>query len=151
LTSDFKYLANNFEADGEDIVTAPLHLEAAGAMLTNRRFYLVVAGAGAVFGGSFALDQTMRSHLRSMGSSTADLLQNVSMGVSARPPPCSTVMGFTAASRARDSARSPPARVLASRRSLTSESRPRSAGSDRPKAPAIPRSFMGDSRSYLVT
>jgi hypothetical protein len=80
LTSDFKYLANNFEADGEDIVTAPLHLEAAGAMLTNPRFYLIVAGAGAVFGGSFALDQTMRSHLRSMGSSTADLLQNVSYG-----------------------------------------------------------------------
>jgi hypothetical protein len=26
LTSDFKYLANNVEADGEDIVTAPLHL-----------------------------------------------------------------------------------------------------------------------------
>ena len=78
LTSDFKYLANNFEADAEDIVTAPLHLDAAGAMLTNPRFYLIVAGAGAAFGGSFALDQTMRSHLRSMGSSTADLLQNVS-------------------------------------------------------------------------
>lgn len=80
LTSDVKYLANNFEADGEDIVTAPLHLEAGGAMLTNPRFYLVVAGAGAAFGGSFALDQTMRSHLRNMSSSTADLLQNVSYG-----------------------------------------------------------------------
>jgi hypothetical protein len=80
LTSDFKYLANNFEADGEDFVTAPLHLEAAGAMLTSPRFYLIVGGAGAVFGGSFALDQTMRSHLRSMGSSTADLLENVSYG-----------------------------------------------------------------------
>lgn len=47
-------------------------------MLTNPRFYLIVGGAGATFGGSFGLDQTMRSHLRSMGSSTADLLQNVS-------------------------------------------------------------------------
>ncbi len=80
LTSDFKYLANNFEADGEDVVTASLHLEAAGAMLTSPRFYLIVGSAGAVFGGSFALDQTMRSHLRSMGSSTADLLENVSYG-----------------------------------------------------------------------
>ena len=80
LTSDFKYMANNFEADGESIVTAPLHLDAAGAMLTNPSFYLVAAGAGAAFGGSFALDQTMRSHLQSMGSSTADLLQNVSYG-----------------------------------------------------------------------
>ena len=67
LSSDFKYLANNFEADAEDIVTAPLHLDAAGAMLTNPRFYLIVAGAGAAFGGSFALDQTMRSHLREYG------------------------------------------------------------------------------------
>jgi membrane-associated phospholipid phosphatase len=78
LTSDFKYLANNFEADAEDIVTAPLHVGTAGAMMTNPRFYLILGGAGAAFGGSFALDQTMRSHLRSMGSSTADLLQNVS-------------------------------------------------------------------------
>jgi membrane-associated phospholipid phosphatase len=80
LTSDFKYLANNFEADAEDIRTAPLHLGSAAAMLTNPRFYLIVGGAGAAFGGSFALDQTMRSHLRSMSSSTADLLQNVSYG-----------------------------------------------------------------------
>ena len=80
LTSDFKYLANNFEADGEDIVTAPLHLDAAGAMLTNPRFYLVVGGAGAAFGGSFALDQTMRSHLHDMSSSTASMLQNISYG-----------------------------------------------------------------------
>ena len=76
----FKYLANNVEADGEDIVTAPLHLDAAGAMLTNPRFYLVVGGAGAAFGGSFALDQTMRSHLHDMSSSTASMLQNISYG-----------------------------------------------------------------------
>lgn len=80
VTSDFKYLANNLEADGEDIVTAPLHLDAAGAMLTSPRFYLVLGGAGAAFGGSFALDQTMRSHLHNMSSSTATLLQNVSYG-----------------------------------------------------------------------
>ncbi len=78
LTSDFKYLANNFEADGEDIVTAPLHLDAAGAMLTDPRFYLIVGGAGAAFGGSFALDQTMRSHLHDMSSGTANMLQDIS-------------------------------------------------------------------------
>jgi membrane-associated phospholipid phosphatase len=78
LTSDFKYLANNFELDAEDIATAPLHLDAAGPILISPCFYLIVGGAGAAFGGSFALDQTMRSHLRGMGSGTADLLQNVS-------------------------------------------------------------------------
>src|SRR5208282_4736199 len=44
------------------------------------RFYLVLAGLGAIWGGSFALDQTMRSHLRSMSSGDADLLQNFSYG-----------------------------------------------------------------------
>ncbi|HBZ70081.1 MAG TPA: hypothetical protein DEP35_10230, partial [Deltaproteobacteria bacterium] len=60
VVSDFKYLVNNLEADGEDIVTAPLHLGEAGAMLTNPRFYWVLGAAGAAFGGSFALDYTMR-------------------------------------------------------------------------------------------
>lgn len=80
LTSDFKYLANNFQLDGEDIVTAPLHLDAVRPMLTNPRFYLILGGAGAAFGGSFALDQTMRANLRDMSSSTATMLQNISYG-----------------------------------------------------------------------
>lgn len=80
FTSDFKYFVNNVEADGEDIVTAPLHLDAARAALSDLRFYLIVGTAGAAFGGSFALDQTMRSHLHDMSSSTASMLQNISYG-----------------------------------------------------------------------
>lgn len=80
LTSDFKYLANNTAADTIDIASSPLHLNKAGNLLFSPRFYLVLGGAGALWGGSFALDQTMRSHLRSMSSSDADLLQNVSYG-----------------------------------------------------------------------
>ena len=79
-TSDFKYLVNNTAADAIDVVSAPLQVSAVGPLLTSPRFYLVVAGAGALGGGSFALDQTMKSHLRSMSSSDADLLQNVSYG-----------------------------------------------------------------------
>ena len=78
LASDFKYLANNLEADGEDIVTAPLHLDAAGALFTNPRSYWILAGAGAAFGGSFALDYTMRMNLKNMGSSAANSLQTAS-------------------------------------------------------------------------
>ena len=78
VVSDFHYLANNLEADGEDIVTAPLHLGAAGAMFTDPHFYWIVAGAGAVFGGSFALDYTMRMNLKNMGSNTANALQYAS-------------------------------------------------------------------------
>ncbi len=78
VSFDFKYLANNVADDAIDVVTAPLHIGEAGPLLTSPRFYLVLAGAGALWGGSFALDQTMKSHLRSMSSSDADLLQNTS-------------------------------------------------------------------------
>ena len=78
VVSDFKYLANNLEADGEDILTAPLHLDAAGTMFRNPRFYWVLGGAGAVFGGSFALDYTMRMNLKNMGSNSANALQYAS-------------------------------------------------------------------------
>jgi len=80
VTSDFKYLADNVIMDGEDIATSPLYAAAPDSPFRSPRFYLVVAAAGAVFGGSFALDQTMRSHLREMSSGDADLLQDVSYG-----------------------------------------------------------------------
>ena len=80
FTSDFKYLANNSAADVIDVASSPLHLKQAGELVLSPKFYLVLGGAGALWGGSFALDQTMRSHLRSMSSSDADLLQNVSYG-----------------------------------------------------------------------
>jgi hypothetical protein len=78
LVSDFKYLANNLEADGEDIVTAPLHISEAGELFTNPRFYLVVGAACAAFGGSFALDYTMRMNLKNMGSNPANAFQDAS-------------------------------------------------------------------------
>jgi hypothetical protein len=80
VISDFKYLANNVTDDAIDLATAPLHVGETGEIVRDPRFYLVLGGAGALWGGSFALDQTMRSHLRSMSSSDADLLQNVSYG-----------------------------------------------------------------------
>jgi len=49
-------------------------------VLRSPRFYLTLAGVGALWGGAFALDQTMRSHLHTMSSSDADRLQNVSYG-----------------------------------------------------------------------
>ncbi len=78
VISDFKYLSNNALLDAEDIVTSPLYVVSAGSPLRSPKFYLVLAGAGALWGGSYALDQTLRSHLRSMSGSDADLLQNVS-------------------------------------------------------------------------
>src|SRR5262249_29101614 len=80
LASDFKYLANNTAADAIDIGTAPLHLRQAGELVTSPQFYLVLGGGGALWGGSFALDQTMRSHLRSMSSSDARVLQTMGYG-----------------------------------------------------------------------
>jgi hypothetical protein len=80
ISSDFKYLVNNVTDDAIDVVTSPLHVGEAGQIVSSPRFYLVVGGAGALWGGSFALDQTMRSHLHDMSSSTASMLQDISYG-----------------------------------------------------------------------
>ncbi|MBV8054965.1 MAG: phosphatase PAP2 family protein [Deltaproteobacteria bacterium] len=80
VVSDFKYLINNALLDAEDIATSPLHIASADSPFRAPKFYLVLAGAGALWGGSYALDQTLRSHLRSMSSSDADLLQDISYG-----------------------------------------------------------------------
>jgi membrane-associated phospholipid phosphatase len=78
LVSDFKYITNNALLDAEDIATSPLYVGSPESPFRTPKFYLVLAGAGALWGGSYALDQTIRSHLRSMGSSNADLLQDIS-------------------------------------------------------------------------
>ncbi len=78
VADDFRYLVDNVQLDAEDIVTAPLHAADPDSVLRSPKFYLAVAGVGAVWGGSFALDQTMRSHLHNMSSSDATLLENVS-------------------------------------------------------------------------
>ena len=80
FTSDVKYLTNNVTDDAIDLTTSLLHVGETGEIVRDPRFYLVLGGAGALWGGSFALDQTMRSHLWSMSSSDADLLRNVSYG-----------------------------------------------------------------------
>ncbi|MHB8381991.1 MAG: phosphatase PAP2 family protein [Candidatus Binataceae bacterium] len=80
IKDDAKYLVNNTQLDLEDVVTSPLHAFGPDSVLRSPKFYLMVAGAAALWGGAFALDQTMRSHLRHMSSSDADLLQNVSYG-----------------------------------------------------------------------
>ena len=48
--------------------------------LRSPTFYLVLAGVGGLWAGSFALDKTMRANLHQMSSSDADLLQHVSYG-----------------------------------------------------------------------
>jgi membrane-associated phospholipid phosphatase len=78
LVSDFKYTVNNAADDAIDVATFPLHLDQAVPIVSSPRFYLLVGGAGALWAGSFALDQTMKSHLRAMSTSDADLLQNIS-------------------------------------------------------------------------
>jgi membrane-associated phospholipid phosphatase len=80
VQDDFKYLVDNVPLDFADVVTSPLYFASPNSVLRSPKFYLVLAGAGAVWGTSFALDQSIRSHLREMSSSDADLLQNLSYG-----------------------------------------------------------------------
>lgn len=78
LANDGKYVVDNSQLDLEDIVTSPAHVADPGSPFRSPRFYLALAGAGALWGGSFALDQTMRSHLRGMSRSAHDVMENFS-------------------------------------------------------------------------
>src|SRR5262245_15255684 len=78
LADDFKYLANNTQLDFEDILTSPRHVADSDSPLRSPRFYLVLGGAAGLWGGSFALDQTMRTDLRHMSRSTHDVMENLS-------------------------------------------------------------------------
>jgi hypothetical protein len=78
IARDAKYLIDNTQLDLVDILTSPLHIADENSVLRSPTFYLVLAGVGGLWAGSFALDQTIRSHLRNMSSSDADLLQHLS-------------------------------------------------------------------------
>lgn len=80
VADDFKYLVDNVQLDVEDVVTAPLHIASPDSVLRSPKFYLGLASAGVLLGGSFALDQTLRSHLHNMSSRDANLLQSISYG-----------------------------------------------------------------------
>lgn len=80
VTSDFKYMVDNIQMDAIDVVTAPLYVAGDHSLLRSPAFYFALAGAGAAFGGSFALDQTVRARLRDMKDSTASALENISYG-----------------------------------------------------------------------
>ena len=76
--SDFKYLINNVSADAVDVVTSPLHIKETESWVSNPRFYLIVGGSLALFGGAFAMDKVMKANLRSMSNGDATALQNIS-------------------------------------------------------------------------
>jgi membrane-associated phospholipid phosphatase len=78
LVSDFKFTANAAVNDSVDVATAPLHIADVVPILESPRFYLILGTAGALWGGSYALDQTMRAELKGMSSSNADMLQDLS-------------------------------------------------------------------------
>ena len=74
LASDFKYSANNGTQDAADIISAPFHFRL--DMLAQPQVYFTLLGAGAALGGAFALDNTLRSHIRGMSNSAATALED---------------------------------------------------------------------------
>ena len=73
LAADFRYSANNLEADGEDFVFSPLY---AGDLLQKREFYLGALGVGLALGAGFALDRPVHDHAKNMGYNLAKGLQS---------------------------------------------------------------------------
>jgi PAP2 superfamily len=103
IAQDAKHLVDNTQMDLVDVVTAPLHIAEPDSVLRSPRFYLVLTGVGAIWGGSYALDQTIRSHLRNMSPSDASLLENTSYGsVSAATASLYAYGLWSGDSRARD-------------------------------------------------
>ena len=78
VVQDAKYLIDNTQLDLVDIVTSPLHMAGDDSIVRSPKFYLVFAGIAGLWAASFAVDQSIRSHLRNMSPSDADLLQHIS-------------------------------------------------------------------------
>ena len=79
LLDDVHYAGNNVLEDVEDVIKGPLRLPETvepGGLLRRRSTYLTLLGAGALFGATFALDQTTRSRVGRMSSGTANGLQD---------------------------------------------------------------------------
>jgi hypothetical protein len=77
LTSDLEYTANNVFYDLRDIATAPSRVSEIPSIVLNPKFFLFVGGAGVAFGGSYALDTTMRAQLRGMSERDQDIIEAI--------------------------------------------------------------------------
>jgi hypothetical protein len=74
LVSDFKWTANNLEADGEDFVMSPCH---AGELLTNPTFYYTTLASAGALGATFALDEPARRAFREIGDKAGSDLEDM--------------------------------------------------------------------------
>ena len=81
ISSDFKYTLDNVQMDAVDIGTSPLYVASPNSVFRSPKFYIAAAGVGAVWGGAFALDQTMRARLRDMNKGTANNLAYASYAI----------------------------------------------------------------------
>ena len=73
LYSDFRWSANNLEADVEDIVTSPCHV---GELLQDPTFYWTTFGTAAALGASFGLDEPARRAFREIGDTKGSNLED---------------------------------------------------------------------------
>jgi len=78
LLDDLHYSGNNVLEDAEDVIKSPLRIPETvepGGLLRRRSTYLTLLGAGALFGATFALDQSTRARVGHMPSGTANNLE----------------------------------------------------------------------------
>ncbi len=78
LIDDSIYLIDNVQLDFEDILLSPLYVTSPDSPLFSPKFYLAVAGAGALWAVSFGLDKSMQSGLGHMSHSAHDIMENFS-------------------------------------------------------------------------
>jgi hypothetical protein len=78
LLDDGSYLIANIPLDLQDIATSPLYIASPNSPFRQPRFYLALGAAAALWGGSFALDQTLHGGLRNLSHSDHDIMENFS-------------------------------------------------------------------------
>jgi len=78
LLADAGYVVNNAQLDLEDIGLSPFYITSPNSPFRQSRFYLALGAASALWGGSFALDQTMHGELRDLSRSDHDVMENFS-------------------------------------------------------------------------
>lgn len=75
---DSRWLVDSLQLDVEDVLTAPLYVAAPQSPLRSRSFYLDLGLAAVIWGGSFGLDNTIKTKQGDLAHSAHDIMESLS-------------------------------------------------------------------------
>jgi hypothetical protein len=75
---DSRWLVDSLQLDVTDVLTAPLYIASPQSPLRSRTFYLDLGVAGALWGGSLGLDNTIQTEEGHLAHSAHDIMESLS-------------------------------------------------------------------------